>query len=115
MNKSNNLIVLWTSGDKEVAQKMVFMYVYNSKALFNLWKDITLIIWGPSAKLLAEDKELQDYIKKIKATGVKLKACQSCADEYGVSDKLEAMGIEVTYMAQELTDYIKAEYHLVTF
>lgn len=30
-NKQDKLAVLWTSADREVALKMVFMYTYNSK------------------------------------------------------------------------------------
>ena len=56
----DNLIVVWSSGDRDVAEKMVFMYTLNSK-LRKWWKDVTLIIWGPSAKLISEDVELQDY------------------------------------------------------
>jgi hypothetical protein len=110
---SEKLVVVWTSADREVALKMVFMYVSNSRK-YNWWKDITLVIWGPSAKLLSEDKELQDYIKSIKELGVDLKACKACADMYGVSSMLERMGITVKYMG-ELTDYLKEGRHVLTF
>jgi hypothetical protein len=30
-SKPDELVVLWTSGDREVALKMAFMYTYNSK------------------------------------------------------------------------------------
>ena len=42
------LYVIWTSRDREVALKMVFMYTGNSK-LKGWWKDVLLIVWGPSA------------------------------------------------------------------
>jgi hypothetical protein len=110
---AEKLVVVWTSGDREVALKMVFMYVSNSRK-YGWWKDITLVVWGPSAKLLSEDQELQDYIKSIKAAGVDLKACKMCADQYGVSSKLASMGITVKYMG-ELTDYLKEGRHVLTF
>ncbi len=109
----DKLVVVWTSGDREVALKMVFMYTLNSRK-FGWWDDVTLVVWGPSAKLLSEDKELQDYIGKIGDAGVTLKACKACADMYGVSEKLEALGIEVKYMG-ELTDYIKEGRNVLTF
>lgn len=110
---SEKLVVVWTSADREVALKMVFMYVSNSRK-YEWWKDITLVVWGPSAKLLSEDKELQDYIKSIKAAGVDLKACKMCSDMYGVSAQLASMGIEVKYMS-DLTDYLKEGRHVLTF
>jgi hypothetical protein len=112
--KSDELVVLWTSGDPEVAKKMVFMYVYNAKKQ-GWWKELTFIIWGPSSRLLAEDKELQNQLKKMKEIGIKLKACKACADQYSVSEKLEKLGVEVKYMGKPLTDYIKGDSHVLTF
>ena len=113
LKPEERLAIIWTSGDREVALKMVFMYTYNSMR-FGWWKDITLVVWGPSAKLLAEDEELQEYIAKIKEAGVTLKACKGCSDMYGVSDKLEELGITVKYMG-EITTYIKEGRHVLTF
>jgi len=113
LKPEDRLAIIWTSGDKEVATHMVFMYTFNSKK-YKWWDDITLVVWGPSAKLLAEDKDLQDYIKRIKDAGVTLKACKGCADMYGVSDKLTELGLEVKYMG-EITDYIKEGRNVLTF
>ena len=88
ISDKDKLVVMWTSGDREVALKMVFMYTYNAKK-YNWWKDITLLVWGPSSKLLSEDEELQEYVASMKEVGVNLLACKGCADLYGVSDKLE--------------------------
>ena len=55
---NEKLVVVWSSADKEVALKMVFMYTTASKQL-GMWDDITLVVWGPSATLLSEDEELQ--------------------------------------------------------
>ena len=110
---SEKLVVLWTSGDREVALKMAFMYTYNAKAN-GWWEDITLVVWGPSAKLLTEDHELQDYLQRIIEAGVTVKACKGCSDQYGVSEKLEELGITVLYIGKELTDYIKEGREILT-
>ena len=106
-SKPNELVVLWTSGDREVALKMVFLYTFNSKRFKWGWKDVTLIVWGPSAKLLAEDKELQEHIVDMKEKGVILQACKKCTDMYGVSESLEKLGVEVKYMGEQLTQYLR--------
>ena len=111
---NEKLVVVWTSGDRDVAIKMVFMYVFNAKKN-EWWKDITLLIWGPSAKLLTEDKELQEYLGKMKKVGVNLLACKGCADLYGISDKLEALGVTVKYTGVDFTNFIKSETNVVTF
>jgi hypothetical protein len=114
MDKNENLVVLWTSGDIEVAEKMVYMYTLNAKKR-SWWKDFRFIVWGPSAKLLSENESLQEQIKEFIAIGIKVKACKACADEYGVSDKLSSLGIDVEYMGEPLTKYIKEDYKTVTF
>jgi hypothetical protein len=111
---SEKLVIVWTSADRDVALKMVFMYLYNAKKN-NWWKDITLVVWGPSAKLISEDKELQEYLGKIIDLGVIVKACKGCSDQYGVSEKLEELKITVKYIGVELTDYIKEGRHILTF
>jgi hypothetical protein len=93
---------------------MVFMYTKNSK-LRGWWNEGRLVIWGPSAKLLAEDESLQAEIQEVADAGVKLEACKACADNYGVSEKLSEIGIEVIYMGQPLTNRLKEEWTVLTF
>ena len=102
----SELVVIWSSGDREAAMKMVFMYTLNSK-LKGWWKEVNLVVWGPSSKLICVDTELQAYLPKMKEIGVKLMACKRCSDMYGVSDDLEALGIEVKYMGEPLTQFLK--------
>jgi len=110
----SKLMVLWTSGDREVALKMVFMYTFNAKKR-GWWDQIRFVVWGPSSKLLSEDKELQKGIKDMMDAGVEVQACKACADQYGVSDKLTALGIEVKYMGVPLTDMLKGGWASLTF
>jgi len=110
----DSLVVVWSSGDREVAEKMVFMYTLNSR-LKQWWKEVTFIIWGPSAKLISEDLELQDYLEKLKDAGVILEACIACADMYRVSKKLAALGVDVKPMGLPLTGYLKEGRAVMTF
>ena len=112
-NDPNQLIVLWTSQDREVAMNMVFMYTKNSK-LKGWWENVRLIIWGPSAKLMTVDPELQAELEELKAAGVELLACKACADRYGGSEKLTGLGIEVVYMGLPLTQYLKSDCTVIT-
>ena len=103
---SNKLAVLWTSGDVEVAEKMCFMYTYNAKKQ-GWFDEVVLIVWGPSAKLLSENKMLQDYVKKMQNIGVKVEACLYCAKMYNVDNNLAEIGIDVKGMGVPLSDYLK--------
>lgn len=113
ISANEKLVILWTSGDRDVAIKMVFMYTLNAKKR-GWWDDITLVIWGPSAKILTEDKELQEYMGRIIESGVTVRACKGCSDQYGITEKLEELGITVVYIGKELTDYIKDGRELLT-
>ncbi len=111
---SESLVVIWSSADREVAKKMVFMYTRNSR-LKGWWGRVRLVVWGPSAMLLTQDSELQEELEDVKAVGVELLACKACADLYGVTDKLAVLGIEVIYMGAPLTEMLKAGWTCLTF
>jgi hypothetical protein len=110
----SRLAVVWTSGDPEVAHRVCFMYTENAKK--QKWFDeVTLIVWGPSARLLAGDKELQAKVRAMLEGGVKVQACLACADSYGVTEQLRKLGIDVRYMGKPLTDLIKGGWKILTF
>ena len=73
------------------------------------------MVWGPSAQLLATDLELQEELEDLKAAGVELLACKACTDLYGVTDKIEALGIQVIYMGAPLTEMLKTGWTCLTF
>jgi len=110
----DSLVVIWSSGDREVALKMAFMYAFNAKSK-GWWKDVRLIVWGPSTKLLSEDGELQEYMRRMKDAGVILEACKTCSDQYGVSEQLEELAIAVYYIGETLTTYLKEGRRVISF
>jgi len=111
---TDHLVFLWTSGDPDVAEKMVFMYTYNAKNR-GWWKDITFIIWGPSAKLASENQQIGEALVQMKEIGIEVVACKACADLYGCSADLENLGMEVKYMGVPLTEYLKKGFKVITF
>lgn len=110
----SKLLVVWTSGDRDVAMNMVFMYTYNAKKN-DWWENIRFIVWGASTKLLSGDKELQQEILKMKEIGIKILVCKACADIYGLSDDLQKLGLEVRYVGKDLTDMLKSGWTTLTF
>ena len=110
----NKLLIVWSSADEEVAKKLVLLY--GSVVLpRSYWDEATIMIWGPSARLLAQSKELQDKVKTIMSTGVKFNACVVCTDEYGVSEELQNLGIELTHTGEMLTNALQNDYKVITF
>jgi len=113
MSKKTHLYVLWTNDNPVTAEKMVFMYAVNSLAK-GWWGKVTLIIWGAPAKLVSEDKKIQELVKKASKAGVQITACKACADQLGVTKNLEKLNIEVKYMGIQLTEILKNDEKLLT-
>ena len=114
MSQPNKLLVVWSSADREVALHNVFMYAHNA-AKNGWWDHVRLLIWGPSDRLLAEDEELQAALKAMQAVGVELLACKACADRLGVSEALEALGVNVFYAGAALTEMLKEGWATLTY
>ena len=107
------LHILWTSDNPDTAHQMVFMYAIN--ALINGWWDeVTVIVWGASAKLVAEDASIQDKIQLAMHHGVKVSACIACATQLGVMVQLLALGLEVIPWGLPLTELMQNGEHLLS-
>jgi len=103
----SRLAVLWTTADLEVIKNMVFMYAKNAKK--KGWFDVVrLIIWGPSARALAVNPELQKMVTEMMDLGVEVAACRACAERYGAVEALESLGMEVLYIGEPFSDMIKS-------
>jgi len=114
VHSSDKLVVLWTSDDPYVAERVALMYTHAAKT--NHWfQEVTLVVWGPSAKLIAENLKLQEKVKEMQSDGIKIEACIVCADSYEVTDELKKLGFEVKAMGKPLTDYLKGGAKVLTF
>lgn len=113
-SNNNKLVLVWSSDDPMVAQRVALMFPHAAQK--NSWfSEVTLVIWGPSAKLIANDATLQKKLSEMQADGVKIEACVACATAYGVAEKLKALHYEVLPMGEPLTKYLKRGYQVLTF
>lgn len=111
---SDKLVIVWTSDNPYTAERMVLMYAHAVKT--NEWfEEVTLIIWGPSAKMVAENINIQEKLKLMQDDGVEIRACVVCANMYEVTEDLKAMGFDVRGMGKPLTDYLKSGAKVLTF
>ena len=110
----SRLCVVWSSADPGVAKNVCFMYTQAAKR--RAWFEVVhLVVWGPSAKLLTENEELQDDVKAMQEAGVVVEACVACANNYGVADTLNALDIDVKPMGVPLSDRLKGSWKVLTF
>jgi len=110
----DSLVVLWTSDDPYIAERVAFMYTHTAKTA-GWFDEVFLIIWGPSAKLIAENRILQEKLSRMMEDGVKVQACIACANSYGVTEKLKELGYGVKGMGKPLTGYLKSGAKVLTF
>lgn len=108
-----HLYILWTNADIITSEKMVLMYGINAK-LKGWWEDVTIIVWGATASLVAENQVINDHIAFAISKGIHVTACKACADQLNVTDVLVDMGIEVKYWGEGLTELIKSKANLLT-
>ena len=107
------LSILWTNADILTSEKMVMMYAKNSM-LSKWWDSVTVIIWGATAKLVAENENIQLHIRMAQQAGVKFSACKACTDQLGLSDIVAALGIDIIYWGEGLTEILKNGEKLLT-
>lgn len=110
----DKLVVVWTSDDPYVAERVALMYTHAAKTA-GWFKDVTLIIWGPSAKMVSENLKIQEKLKAMQKDGVVIEACIACATAYNVVDDLKKLNFDVKGMGKPLTDYLKSGAKVLTF
>ncbi len=113
-NTPDKLVVVWTSDDPYVAERVALMYTHAAKTQ-GWFTDVTLIIWGPSAKLTSENLKIQEKLKAMQKDGVVIEACIACATAYNVVDDLKKLGFDIKGMGKPLTDYLKSGAKVLTF
>ena len=60
------------------------------------------------------DSQIQAEVLEMLNHGITIEACKACCDNLGVTDKLTELGINVRYMGEALTDYIKSGEKILT-
>ncbi|PLY08160.1 MAG: DsrE family protein [Arcobacter sp.] len=104
----DNLLIVWSNGDIEVANK--FPLLYSSVVLErDYWKKAHLMLWGPSIKLTKKNKKIQQQLLEIQATGVKMSACIVCVEDYKAIKKLEKLNIKINHTGELLTKALKSD------
>lgn len=103
---SGKLMVVWTSADPDVADKMCLMYTHAAKK-YGWFAEVHLVVWGPSQRLLVGDPALQAKVKAMQEDGVVVEACVACARKLELAEELEALGLDVRGMGMPLTEALK--------
>ncbi len=93
---------------------MAMLYARDS-LLQGWWREVELILWGPSVEAAAENEALQTELSLMQGVGVKISVCLACALRYGVVQKLRDLGLDVNGMGECLTGYLQSDDAAVIF
>ena len=99
---TGKLMVVWTSADPDIADKVCLMYAHAAKK-YGWFAEVHLVVWGPSQRLLVGDPTIQAKVKVMQEDGVVVEACVACATKLGLVDQIRALGYEVKGMGAPLT------------
>lgn len=50
----------------------------------------TIVCWNAAVTLLAADSPVVDHFRQLEGVGVKVLACKTCVEKFGLQGKLEA-------------------------
>jgi len=103
---TGKLMVVWTSADPDVADKVCLMYAHAAKK-YGWFAEVHLVVWGPSQRLLVGDPTIQAKVKAMQEDGIVVEACTACATKLGLVDQIRELGYEVKGMGTPLTEALK--------
>jgi len=106
------LLIVWKSNNETDINNFIIPYAYNSKKQ-EWFDDCEVLIWGASQEIVAENKMIQERVKKLVDYGIKIVACKMCADNVGATETLESIGVEVLYTGVYLSERQKDEVYEV--
>ena len=100
------LCIVWKSNHEIDIHNFVIPYAYNAKV--QEWFDeVDVIIWGASQQIVKETPLIQERVKNLIKNGIGVRACMMCARNVEAFDALHAIGVDVRYTGDLLSDYLK--------
>ncbi len=108
---SDKVLVIISTSDAGKARTGA-MYALNS--LKNGWmEEVKIVLFGPAQDLLLVDEELQNRIKEYQEIEESVVACKFISDRDEKSEALSKIGIQVQYVGEMISNYIKEGYVLM--
>ena len=106
---SDETCIIVSSGDRRVI-KTALQYARRT-VTEAFMEDTKLFLFGPSEDTVAGDAELQDFVRMfLEQTGKGIMACKWCSDDYGVSEELKELGIDVDFIGVHVSGAIREGY-----
>lgn len=105
---SDRIVVIIATGERAKAQAGL-MYAVNATK-YGWLEDVKIVFFGPSESLLLEDEDLQELLREFHRHEQKAIACKYVASRTGAGDGLGALGVDVVYVGELISNLIKDGY-----
>ena len=105
---TDKILVILSTSDAGKAQTGA-MYALN--ALKHGWmEDIKLILFGPAQDLILQDEQFRNLVQQYQEIEENVVACKFISDRDEKSEALDKIGIQVKYVGEMISNYIKDGY-----
>ena len=111
---ADRVFVIIASRDREKVLQPGLLYPFNATAK-GWMEEAKIIFFGPAEEVAVHDLEVRERIQEALDAGIHVLACRKCADERGLTDALEAMGIDVIYVGELISELLKAGWASLSF
>jgi len=110
----DKLLIVWKTDNETDIHNFVVPYAYNAKK--QQWFDqVDVLIWGASQEIVASTPLIQQRVLNLVKNEINVYACKMCADNLGVSETLEKLGVHVQYTGDFLSEKLKdPDYKVLT-
>lgn len=105
---SDRVVVIIATGERAKAQTGM-MYAVNATK-YDWLHDVKLIFFGPAESLLLADEDLQEMLREFQRHERTAVACKFLADRDRTEADLAALGVEVSYVGEMISNLIKDGY-----
>lgn len=105
---SNKILIVLSTSDAGKAQTGA-MYALNALK-YGWMEDVKIILFGPAQDLLLKDEKFQSLILEYQEIEENVIACKFISDRDEKSEELGKIGIQVKYVGEMISNYIKDGY-----
>lgn len=105
---SDKVVVIVGTAERAKAEAGL-MYAVNATK-YGWLAEAKVIFFGPAEQLLLEDEDLQELLREYQRHEKTAVACKFLADREQTTVPLTAMGVEVAYVGEMISNLIKEGY-----
>ena len=105
---TDKVLIIISTPDAGKAQTGA-MYALNSLK-YGWMENVKVILFGPAQDLILENEKFRDLIQEYQEIEENVVACKFISDRDEKSEELDKLGIQVKYVGEIISNYIKDGY-----